>query len=161
MTTKMQVIEKMTEISSPVLGERNFQVSYQELTDTLWKAIAELRDDLHHIKIWLEIKTPELIIQDAGVEFVKAPFQECSMVSAATKKLIGVKVKDLGFKLYRVFLGAKGCPNLYLLFSLAGPAFDSIYNLNLVAMNKQTEQEYNQLMKNDCVAHKAIFKKQE
>jgi hypothetical protein len=151
----------MTENYTPVLGERNFQVSYQQINHNLWRATAELTDDLHQINTWLDIKVPELVIQDAGVEFTKSPFAECNMVSAATKKLIGVKVQNLGFKLYRLFLGAKGCPNLYLLFSLSGPAFDSIYNLNLVARKEKTEQEYNLLMKKDCVAHRAIYKNME
>ncbi len=149
----------MQEESVPVLHERNFKVKYDEINEKLWKSTAEVEDDLHHIKTWLEISVPDLIVKDAGIEFVKMPFEECNLIKEKAKKLIGTPVQKLGFKIYCLFLGDKGCANVYLLFSLSGPAFDNIYQLNLVSQNKMTQEQYNVLMKNDCIAHKEVYKK--
>ena len=65
----------MQEESVPVLHERNFKVKYDEINEKLWKSTAEVEDDLHHIKTWLEISVPDLIVKDAGIEFVKMPFR--------------------------------------------------------------------------------------
>ena len=140
--------------NSVILNERNFKVSYDRISENLWRASAELFDDIHQIKTWMEIQTPEFIVKNAGINFLKMPLDECEAVNLLAKKLIGVKVKDLGFKVFRTFLGSDGCANVYLLFGLSGPAFINVYYLNLVSEGKMTQTEYNKITKKDCLAHK-------
>lgn len=142
-----------------VMQERNFKINYNQVNNDLWRASAEVIDDLHQIKTWLDISVPELKIKDAGIEFKNMPFDECKLICDKAKKLIGTKLKELGFKNFRLFLGKDGCPNVYLQFGLSGPGFNSIYHLNLVNQNKMSQDEYNILMKNDCIAHREIIKK--
>jgi hypothetical protein len=141
-----------------LLQERNFKVNYEQVSDSLWRTTAELTDEIHHIRTWLDISTPDLIVQDAGIEFIKMPFEECNLICEKAKKLVGTKAQKLGFKIFRLFLGSSGCPNVYLLFGISGPAFYSIYNLNLVNDCKMSQNDYNILMKKTCVAHKRIVK---
>ncbi len=142
-----------------ILQERNFKMNYDKINDNLWKVSSELKDELHQIKAWLDISVPEFRVKDAGIEFVNMPFEECKLICGKAKKLIGVRVKELGFKIFRLFLGVNGCSNVYLLLGLSGPAFYSIYHLNLVNEEKMSQNEYNVLMRKDCVAHKKIIKK--
>ena len=141
-----------------LLEERNFKVNYIRISDELWKATAELNDEIHHIRTWLDISVPELIVKDAGIEFINMPFVECKLVCEKAKKIIGTNVQKLGFKIYRLFLGKNGCPNVYLLFGLSGPGFNSIYHLNLINEGKISQHEYNVMMKKTCIAHKEITK---
>ncbi len=146
----------MDELKKKILDERNFKVNYFKISGNLWRAEAEVKDDLHQIKTWLEISILDFKIKDAGIEFIKMPFEECKLICEKAKKLIGTKVKDLGFKIFRTFLGINGCSNVYLLFGLSGPGFYNIYQLNMVNEGIISQNDYNLMMKKDCVAHKEI-----
>jgi Protein of unknown function (DUF2889) len=137
-----------------ILGTRQFQVNYSRLSETLWKAESELIDELHHIKTCLEISTDDEVVKKAEITFLRKPLVQCSQVELLAQKLVGTKVKDLGFKLFRTFLGKKGCSQAYLLFGLAGPGFTNVYDLNRVQDKLCLVEEYNLRMKNDCLAHK-------
>jgi hypothetical protein len=141
-----------------VLGERVFKVSYVQINDSLWRAVAEVKDDLHDIRTTLDFSIPDLKVVDADIVFDKAPFQECNLVRERVKKLRGTPVQKLGFKNYRLFLGRSGCPNAYLLFGLSGPAFNDVYQLNMVKRGKTTQDTYNLMAKNECAAHGAILR---
>jgi Protein of unknown function (DUF2889) len=140
-------------INDLILSERNFKVNYIKSSETEWLATAELMDDLHQIYTWLKIETPSFIVKDAGIEFKKKPLEECSAICVAAKKLIGTNVSKLGFKLFRTFLGHNGCSQCYLLFGLAGPGFMNIYYLNQANSGKMSQDEYNFVMRKDCLAH--------
>jgi hypothetical protein len=149
----------MYEKKDILLQERNFKVNYEQIGETLWRASSELSDEMHHIKTRLDIRVPAMLVEDAAVEFVRMPLGECGSVCRKAEKLIGTKVKDLGFKLFRTFLGSNGCSQLYLLFGLSGPGFSNIYELNRVKQGETSRDEYNTQMKKDCLAHKELSRK--
>jgi len=100
-------------MESKILIQRNFSVSYYQLSDTLWLAHAELQDEQHNIIAKLEISVPELKIKDASIEFKRKPLEQCLEVCNKTKELIGVSViHDLSRKLNEQFSGSDGCPNV-------------------------------------------------
>lgn len=138
------------------LGKRMFSVEYREISDGLWRTTAEVKDDLHEIRTTLDFSVPNLRVVNADIQFVRCPFKECEMARQKARELIGTPVQKLGFKNYRVFLGKKGCPNAYLLFGLSGPAFNDVYYLNEVNKGTLTKKAYDSMMKNECVAHRAI-----
>jgi hypothetical protein len=151
-------------MESNSLIQRNFSVSYYQVSDTLWLAHAELQDDQHHIITKLEISVPELKIKDASIELKRKPMEHCLEICNKTKELIGVSViHDLSKKLNELFFGAEGCPNVRNLFGVSGPGFIYIYYPKLIQEGKITQMDWWKLvgseLKDECIAHKRMHEK--
>lgn len=56
-------------MESKTLVQRNFSVSYYQISGSLWLAHAELQDEQHNIITKLEISVPDLKVSDASIEY--------------------------------------------------------------------------------------------
>jgi hypothetical protein len=148
----------MSTVNEIALGDRSFEVHYDRIGEDLWRASAELIDEIHHIKTSLDIGVPDLKVRDARIELIGTPLRSCAGICGREKRLIGTKTEDLGFKVFRLFLGRGGCANVYLLFGLSGPGFLNVYYLNKVKEGTMTQEAYDTMMKNDCIAHGKRFR---
>jgi hypothetical protein len=143
--------------------QRNFSVRYSQTSEIVWLAHAELQDEQHNIITQLEIRVPELTIQDASIEFKRQPLEQCREICQKAKALIGVPIlHDLSTQLDHLFRGAEGCPNVRNLFGISGPGFIYVYYPKLIQEGKMTQMEWWKFvgseLQNECLAHKRLHK---
>jgi hypothetical protein len=141
------------EISS---GERDFKAIYNRITENLWWASTELIDASHHMKTTVEIEVPGMKIINASIEFIRMPLSQCNEICGKAVKLSGIKMKDLGLKSSRLFLGNNGCSNVHLMLNIIRTGFLNYYHHSLINEGKMTMDEYNIMMRGNCIVHKLL-----
>ena len=137
---------------------RNFQVDYFEKSEGLWQVTSHLKDHVHDILVRLEISTPEMIIRDAEVKFIRYPLEGCLKFVDHMKKIIGANLfENFHVKLAKIFLGREGCPNAMNLVGIAAPALMFFYFPNQMNRGKIRPDELWKLMSTklggNCIAH--------
>ncbi len=151
-------------MKSKTIIQRNFSVSYYQISESLWLAHAELQDEQHNIITKLEISVPDLKVTDASIELKRKPMEECLEICNKAKELIGVSIiHELSEKLNELFYGSEGCPNVRNLFGISGPGFIYIYYPRMIQEGKLKQTDWWKLvgseLKDECIAHKRMHEK--
>jgi hypothetical protein len=132
-------------------------VDYYEKGENLWHIVTHLKDHIHDIVVTLGISTPDMIIQDADIKFIRYPREGCIKFIEKFKVLEGANlITDLRQKLTQL-MGPEGCPNAMNLVSMAAPAFPFFYFPSLISKGRMEEEEWLEMEhKNwagNCIAH--------
>ncbi len=70
--------------------------------------------------------------------------------------LIGTEIKNLSSKVSHFFSESEGCSNLHLMFVISVSGFLNVYYHSMIDEGKMTIDEYNIMMKRNCIAHKSL-----
>ena len=148
--------DKSISMDYPVFS-RNFQVDYYEKEEDLWHIVSHLRDHVHDIVVTLEISTPDMVVREADVKFVRQPLPSCPKFNEKIKMLVGSNLyTDFREKLIKL-LGSEGCPNAMNLVSIAAPALVFFYFPNLVTKGQMKEEAWWEMLHTklagNCIAH--------
>jgi hypothetical protein len=144
--------------------KRKFESEYFEINETLWSITSVLQDSIHDIRTTLEISVPDLVVQQASIEFVRYPLQECLLVPAKIQALTGANLfDDFMERANQLFGGADGCPNVINLLRTSGPAFIYFYFPDLIKKGKLKNEDWWSIiaakLSNQCIAHQMIHQK--
>jgi len=136
---------------------RNYQVNDYEKEENFWHIVSHLKDHVHDIVVTLGVSTPDMVIRDAEVKFVRYPQEGCVKFIEKIKVLEGGNlITDFRQKLIQL-IGPEGCPNAMNLVSMAAPAFPFFYFSNLVSKGQMKEEEWLDMMHTkwagNCIAH--------
>jgi len=137
---------------------RSFQVDYYEKNKDLWHVTSHLKDHVHDILVTLDISSPEMVIRDANVKFIRYPLEGCLKMVDRMKEIVGANLfTNFREKLTSNFAGAAGCYNVMNLISVAAPALVFFYFPNLICQGKMKPEEWwgmvHTKFAGNCVAH--------
>ncbi len=146
------------------IHNRRFEVDFYEQEEHLWRITSQLRDDIHDIRVELDISVPDMVVKDAGAEFVRYPLEECLAAAPIIGKLVGACLfQDFSERSRRLFLGPGGCPNVMNLLSTSAPALIYFYFPDQIRKGAMKREEWWEMcgtkLVNECLAHRMIAAK--
>ena len=86
---------------------------------------------MHHMVVALEISMPDMVIQDAGIEFEVYPHGGCPSITTHYKSLIGLSIaRGFTHKVRELFGGPRGCTHTTALLQAMAPvAIQSVWSM--------------------------------
>ena len=146
------------------LYQRKFDVDYFEKNTYCWRILSHLVDDAHDIIADIIISVPDMVIKNASIKFNRYLLKECLAIESKASQLKGIDIqKEYREKVYKIFMGMEGCPNITNLLGIVVPGFMYTYYPHLVKTGKMKEENlvsfFTTKYPDDCLAHILFNKK--
>ncbi|MBV7274277.1 DUF2889 domain-containing protein [Clostridiaceae bacterium UIB06] len=143
------------------VSSRNFNVDYFEKEKNIWVVKTQLADEHHEIGMEIEMDMIEMIIKDATIKFNKFPLEHCALIEEKAEKLKGMKVDNEFIKnSMKIFMGAKGCPNVMTLLNISVPGIIYYYYPYKLKTGEMKYEQWDNMIRTDlkdaCLAHSML-----